>query len=148
MVSLLCGGPPGRTGALGHPPHVCVLEAEGPLGPYGPPVALELGDRMSIDGTVLELPDGSLYLAYMGRLPEYNALFLAPMDSPSHISGEPVMISKPDFPGKETSTRGRFYYQDGKVRLLFAANAAHLPDYCLGLLTCGTRAGSWIRKAG
>lgn len=114
-----------------------VLEAEGPLGPYGPPVALELGDRMSIDGTVLELPDGSLYLAYMGRLPEYNALFLAPMDSPSHISGDPVMISKPDFPWEGDINEGPFpIIRDGKVRLLFAANAAHLPDYCLGLLTC------------
>lgn len=44
-----------------------VLEADEPLGPYRFCGELELGEHMSIDGTVMELPDGRLIFIYMRK---------------------------------------------------------------------------------
>ncbi len=115
-----------------------VLEADHPLGPYREAGELELGDAMSIDGTVLELPDGRLYFIYMRSTGEGgNKLYIAPMSSPTKISGAPQLLSQPELPWEADINEGPFpIVRDGKIMVLYAANAAHLPEYCLGLLRC------------
>ena len=114
-----------------------VLEAEDPMGPYRFAGQLELGEYMSIDGTVLELPDGRLIFIYMRKSEDMNTLFMAPMSSPTKICGEPVMLTKPEYPWESDITEGPFpIVRNGKVSVMYAANAAHLPEYCLALLHC------------
>lgn len=114
-----------------------VLEAEEPMGPYRFAGQLELGDYMSIDGTVMELPDGRLIFIYMRKSENMNTLYMAPMSSPTKICAEPVMLTKPEYPWEADITEGPFpIVRNGKVSLMYAANAAHLPEYCLGLLHC------------
>ncbi len=128
-----------------------VLEAEKPLGPYRFVGPLDLGEHMSIDGTVLELPDGRLIFVYMRRYEGKNALFMAPMASPTQISGEPVLLTQPELPWEGDITEGPFpIVRGGQVQLLYAANAAHLPEYCLGLLRCTDPRrvldpGAWVK---
>ena len=130
-------GASGRGERNWHTHRMFVLESDHPLGPYRPAGRLELGERMSIDGTVMELPDGRLLFFYMGRCDGMNALFVAPMASPTKIAGPPRLLCRPEYPWEADINEGPFpIVRQGKVRLLYAANAAHLPAYCLGLLCC------------
>ena len=114
-----------------------VLEADTPLGPYRFAGPLDLGEYMSIDGTVMELPDGGLIFFYMRKYRGVNTIFMAPMSSPTRISGEPVLLSKPDHPWEADINEGPFpIVRKGRVSLMYAANAAHLPQYCLALIHC------------
>lgn len=114
-----------------------VLEADEPMGPYRFIGELQLGEHMSIDGTVLELSDGRLYFIYMRKQNNCNCLFIAPMASPTEICGEPVFLTGPEYPWESDITEGPFpIVRDGKVYLMYAANAAHLPEYCLALMRC------------
>ena len=114
-----------------------VLEADEPIGPYRFAGELQLGDHMSIDGTVMELPDGRLYFIYMRKHDHNNCLFIAPMSSPTEISGEPVFLTGPEYPWESDITEGPFpIVRAGKIYLMYAANAAHLPEYCLALMRC------------
>ncbi len=122
-----------------HTHRMFVLEADNPLGPYKPPVKLELGEQMAIDGSVLQLAENKFVFFYMGRNEEkmLNCLYMAMMDSPTHICSEPILLSVPELEWESDINEGPFpIYRNGKVSLLYAANAAHLPDYCLGLLVC------------
>lgn len=122
-----------------HTHRMFVLEADNPTGPYKPPVKLELGEQMAIDGSVLQLDDDKYVLFYMGRNEEekLNCLYMAMMDSPTHVCSEPVLLSRPEHSWESDINEGPFpICRNGKVSLLYAANAAHLPDYCLGLLIC------------
>lgn len=121
-----------------------VLEADEPFGPYRPPVKLELKvngkEQMAIDASVLQLAEDRYVIFYMGRDEErrLNCLYMAGMDSPTHVCTQPVLLSQPELPWEGDINEGPFpIYRNGRVSLLYAANAAHLPDYCLGLLVCG-----------
>lgn len=120
-----------------HTHRMFVLESNHPLGPYRFVGQLELGEQMAIDGTVMELPDGRLLFIYMGRCDEVNALYLAPMRSPTEIAGPPRLLCRPEYPWEADINEGPFpIVREGEIHLLYAANAAHLPKYCLGLLHC------------
>lgn len=129
-----CGVPGWATRRLG------VLEAENPLGPYKDMGRLELGEEMSIDGTVLETPDGKLYFVYMRNLrfaDSLNTLCIAPMESPTRISGKPVLLTYPQYPWEEYVNEGpEALIHDGKIMIVYSAHAAHTPEYCLALLVC------------
>lgn len=117
-----------------------VLEADAPLGPYADCGRLELGDEMSIDGTVLEAPDGNLYFIYMRNQrfgDSLNTLCIAPMESPVKISGEPSLLSRPQYPWEEFVNEGpEALCHNGKVMIVYSAHGAHIPNYCLALLVC------------
>lgn len=118
---------------------VFVLEADEPLGPYKPPIKLELGEQMAIDASVLQLEKDKFVCFYMGRNEEekLNCLYMAYMDSPTHVCSKPVLLSRPELEWEGDINEGPFpIYRNGKVSLLYAANAAHLAEYCLGLLVC------------
>lgn len=122
-----------------HTHRMFVLEADKPIGPYKEPVKLELGEQMAIDGSVLQLAEDKFIFFYMGRNEEkkLNCLYMALMDSPTHICGEPILLSEPEFDWEERINEGPFpIYRNGKVSLLYSAHAAHLPNYCLALLIC------------
>lgn len=115
-----------------------VLEAEHPLGPYRDRGRLALGEEMSIDGTVLEMPDGRLFFVYMRNLrfgDSLNTLCIAPMSSPWEVSGQPVLLSRPQYPWEEFVNEGpEALVHDGKVMIVYSAHGAHIPEYCLALL--------------
>lgn len=114
-----------------------VLEADEPLGPYHFAGKLELGEAMSIDGTVMELPDGRLIFFYMRKDGDNNCIYMAPMDSPTHISGETVLLSKPEYAWEGPINEGPFpIVREGKVGLMYSANAAHLSEYCIAYMMC------------
>lgn len=130
-------GASGAGEAYWHTHRMYVLESDRPLGPYRFAGQLELGEQMAIDGTVMQLPDGRLMFFYMGRYHDENALFMAPMRSPTEIAGPPRLLCRPEYPWEADINEGPFpIVRNGEVRLLYAANAAHLPEYCLGLLHC------------
>ncbi len=117
-----------------------VLEADAPLGPYVDGGMLKLDDEMAIDGTVFEDRQGNLFLAYMRNrrfADGLNTLCIAPMDSPTSVCGAPCLLSGPSAPWEEFVNEGPFAIRhEGKLMLVFSANATHFPDYCLALLTC------------
>lgn len=122
-----------------HTHRMFVLEADEPTGPYKAPVKLELGEQMAIDASVLQLEKDKFVCFYMGRNEEekLNCLYMAFMDSPTHVCSKPVLLSRPELPWESDINEGPFpIYRNGKVSLLYAANAAHLAEYCLGLLVC------------
>ena len=129
-----CGLPGWATRRLG------VLEAEHPLGPYVDCGRLELGDEMSIDGTVLEMQDGRLFFVYMRNRrfgDALNTLCIAPMASPTQIAGAPTLLSSPQYPWEEYVNEGpEALCHDGKVMIVYSAHGAHTPSYCLALLVC------------
>lgn len=116
-----------------------VLEAENPMGPYVDKGKLELGEHMAIDGTVLETDSGELYMIYMRRNHPTSKLrlYIAPMDSPWHISGESQLLSEPEHPWEGTINEGPIpVNRNGRLRVLYSANSAGSPDYCLAALCC------------
>ncbi len=134
-----------------HTHRMFVLEADEPLGPYRFAGKLELGEAMCIDGTVMELPDGKLIFFYMRKEEQEscNCLYMASMDSPVHIAGTPVLLTKPQYEWEGWITEGPFpIVRDGKVGLMYSANAAHLPEYCIAYMKCNNpeevlNASSW-----
>lgn len=116
-----------------------VLEADNPMGPYHDKGMLELGDYMAIDGTILQLDDGSLYIIYMRRETPTSplCLYIAPMDNPYHVCGEPCLLSQPEYPWEGIINEGPIpVNRNGKIRILYSANSAGSPDYCLAALCC------------
>ena len=117
-----------------------VLESDSPLGPYSEPKLLELGEEMSIDGTVMEAKDGRLYYVYMRNYVMYdmqNTLWIAPMSSPTEICGEPRPLPAPMWPWEEFVNEGpEAIRHNGRMMIVYSAHAAHTPEYCLALLTC------------
>lgn len=119
-----------------------------PDGTYDSLTKLELGEYMAIDGTVLQMPNGDLYMIYMRcespceTSPEdpsinHNKLFIVKMSDPLTIEGEPVELTRPEYPWETTITEGAFpLIHDDKIYLTYSGNYAHVPGYCIGLLTC------------
>lgn len=131
-----------------------VLEADAPLGPYRDMGQLQLDEEMSIDGTVLE-SNGKLYFVYMRNARHgdaMNCLYIAPMSSPTEISGPPRFLCRPEYPWEEFVNEGpEAIRHDGKLMIVFSAHAAHTADYCLALLKCENEddilnAASWKKS--
>jgi GH43 family beta-xylosidase len=98
-------------------------------------------DQWAIDGTVLTYND-RLYFIWSGWNSETDRvqrLFIAPMDSPTHISGNRVLISSPTY-SWETSARAinegpEVLQHGGKTFIVYSANSSASNAYCLGMLT-------------
>lgn len=115
-------------------------------------------DFYAIDGKVIVKPtDGSLYFIWSGasNLPTQN-IYIAPMDSPTHINGSAVMIS--------VSTAGwenpvheapAYIYKNGKSIIAYSTGELLNPGaagYKMGTLTNTDgnylNAGSWVKSSG
>lgn len=99
-------------------------------------------DRWAIDGTVLELPDGKLYFIWSGWEGNENVaqnLYIAPMSDPLTISGERVLISKPEHDwekiGNPLVNEGpQVLWHGGKLFIIYSASGSWSDHYCLGQL--------------
>ena len=133
-----------------------VLSSDSPQGRYtmeGKIAAPD--DRWAIDGTLLQLGD-RLYFVWSGWEASSDGsqfLYIAPMDSPTHISGERVMISKPEFKweknGMPINEGPTALYKDGETYIVYSASGSWTDDYCLGMLRlCGDdplKEGCWAK---
>lgn len=97
-------------------------------------------DRWAIDGTVLQKPDGSLFLIWSGWPATSNGkqnLYIAPMSNPWTISGPRVLISTPTYSWEGWINEGpEIIQRNGKIFIIYSANASWTDSYCFGLLTC------------
>jgi GH43 family beta-xylosidase len=142
-----------------------VIESTGanPQGSYYAPKKIAAPtDRWAIDGTVLQKDDGSLYFLWSGWAGTTNGqqnLYIAPMSSPTTISGERVLISQPTntwerIGGPPYINEGpEVLKRNGKIFLVYSASGSWTDDYCLGMLTATSTAnvllaGSWTKSAG
>ncbi len=117
-----------------------VLESTGsnPMGPYAYKAKLATQNDFSIDGTVLTMPDGSLYQVWSGHLNgSPQNLYIAPMSNPWTLSGPPSLLSTATYPWE---THGAI--NEGPVALrrgnrtfiVFSGSGCSTADYALGTL--------------
>ena len=84
-----------------------------------------------IDGSVLEMPDGSLYFTYTT-----GSLWIAPMDSPLRVSGPGVRIARADREWEKNWVEApQALVRDGRVFIVYSAGHSARPHYVLGMLT-------------
>lgn len=112
-------------------------------------------DRWAIDGTVLEMDDGSLYFVWSGwpgTADGLQNLYIAPMSNPWTISGPRVLLSTPTHGWEGWIHEGpQILKRNGKIFIVYSANASWTDNYCLGLLvnTNGNvlSASSWSKSS-
>lgn len=98
-------------------------------------------DKWAIDGTVLDM-DGELYFIWSGWQGDVNVaqnIYIAPMGNPWTITGERVLISKPEFPwemhGNPLINEGpEILKHNGRIFIIYSASGSWTDDYCLGEL--------------
>ena len=85
------------------------IRASRAAGPYEDLTELSLDEHMSIDGTVLQMPSGDLYMVYMRNASpckpqkhdptaHHNKLYIAKMSDPMHVECKPVLLTAPEYP--------------------------------------------------
>ena len=105
-------------------------------------------DRWAIDGTVLQMPDNSLFFVWSGWEQYENVaqhLYIAPMSNPWTIGGERVRISTPELDwekhGNPLVNEGpEILWHGTNLFIIYSASGSWGDDYCLGQL-------SWNRGA-
>ncbi len=133
-----------------------VLESTDPMGLYTPAGKIASpDDHWAIDGTVLTLRD-KLYFIWSGWEGSGGAqnLYIAPMGSPTAISGTRVQISAPTYPWETSAApinEGPEVLQHGDtVFVIYSANASWTNHYCLGQLTLRgsdpLQSSSWVKS--
>ena len=84
----------------------------------------------AIDGSVLHLPDGSLYFLYTTR-----SLWIAPLEQPWRVSGPAVKIADPAYPWEMNWLEApQALVRDGRIFVVYSAGHSAKPHYVLGLL--------------
>lgn len=118
--------------------HLSVIESQGddPLGPYtykGSPMP----DTWNIDGNYLEY-NGQLYLLWSEWVKDEQSIFVAKMVNPWTITGEKVLISKPDYEweksGMKVNEGPEILKRNGRTFMIYSASFCNTPDYKLGLI--------------
>jgi GH43 family beta-xylosidase len=119
-----------------------VLEADGanPFGPYRCHGPLETGG-WAIDGTVLTRADGRRFLVWSGWPGKRNVqqhLYIAPLRTPTQVSGARVEIARPDRPWERVAMPicegPQILRRNGDLFIVYSASGSWTPDYCLGML--------------
>ncbi|MDQ6631025.1 MAG: family 43 glycosylhydrolase [Verrucomicrobiota bacterium] len=102
-------------------------------------ISVPSDDKWAIDGTVLQQDDGTLYFVWSGwpgAVDGQQNLYIAPMSNPWTISGPRVMISTPTLPWEGWIQEGpEVLKRNGKIMIVYSANASWTDSYNLGLLT-------------
>jgi len=119
---------------------VYVAESQGTnaAGPYKIDGIL-FNNYWNIDGSVFAATNGQLYFIFSGIRSGTQFIMIAPMSSPTTLSGPPGAISTPSqawevngFPVNE----GPFgFTRNGRTFIDFSASYCGTDNYCLGLLT-------------
>ena len=129
-----------------HRHYVLESETDDAQGRYRDPVPVHPAfDQYAIDGSILEMPDGRLYWMYAA-----GGLFIAPMSSPTHVSGPGVKFAEgsQEWEHGWRNEDGRWvqdpgYWieapqaliRDGRVFVVYSAGHTATPHYYLGLLS-------------
>jgi len=118
-----------------------VLESAGtdPMGPYTFKAKLLTDPKdafYAIDGTVLKLPDGSLYHIWCGRPSDTGqGLYIARMSNPWTIVGPRTYLPASGFGCSVVREGPVTLVRNGKAFLIYSACDASTPDYKLGFLS-------------
>ena len=131
-------------------------EASNPLGPYAGKGQLATGDVHSIDGSVLQLPDGRRYFVWASGRSDGQHVFIAPMSNPWTTSGPPVQLINPDQAWEQHNARvveaPVEILHDGQVFLAYSGSHCNSPDYAIGLMQYTGNdpgsAASWTKLPG
>lgn len=118
--------------------HLSVIESQGddPLGPYtykGSPMP----DTWNIDANYLE-HNGQLYLLWSEWVKDEQSIFIAKMKNPWTITGEKILISKPEYEweksGMKVNEGPEILKRNGRTFMVYSASFCNTPDYKLGLI--------------
>lgn len=130
-----------KGGVFQHRMYCISTQADNPLtGEWSQPRQIDTGmDSFCLDATTFTHKD-QLYYVWAQKDPaiEGNSnLYIAPMDQPDRIAGDPVRLSIPEF---DWETRGflvnegpAVLIRHGRVLLTYSASATD-ENYCMGLL--------------
>jgi GH43 family beta-xylosidase len=119
-----------------------VLESltDDPTGPYRCRGSLETSG-WAIDGTVLQLEDGSLYYIWSGWPGKVNGqqfLYIAPMRNPWTLGAERTLIARPEHAWESVDMAicegPQVLRRDGRTFIIYSASGSWTEDYCLGLI--------------
>ncbi|KZV99129.1 glycoside hydrolase family 43 protein [Exidia glandulosa HHB12029] len=100
-------------------------------------------NEWAIDGTVLIYGNGRLYFIWSGwssgsdQLNQY--LYIAPMDSPTHINGSRVLLHSPTPAWQRSGSNGvnegpEILVHNGRTFLVYSAAGSWTQDYCLAFM--------------
>jgi GH43 family beta-xylosidase len=118
-----------------------VAESAGaePLGPYTFKAQLQTdpdNSQYAIDGTVLTLPNGTLYFLWCGRpSPNGQGLYISRMENPWTLSGARTYLPADGFGSPVVREGPETLVRNGKVFLIYSSSGASTPDYKLGMLS-------------
>lgn len=133
-----------------------VLEADSPWGPYTDLGMLETGGRWAIDGTILSL-GGKLYFLWSGwpgAVDDQQNLYIAPLESPTKVAGDPILLSEPTLEWERNAMpiqEGPEVLRHGdRTFVVYSASGSWTTDYCLGALWLADGAdplvtGNWTK---
>jgi GH43 family beta-xylosidase len=119
----------------GHETFVLEGTTQNPMDPYTYKGRLENG----IDGSVIQMKDGSLYFTWSYYNPDQR-IYMSRMINPWTLSQPYVELSKPEF-AWETSGAGinegpEFISSGNTLMVVYSASGSWTKDYCLGLVYC------------
>lgn len=100
---------------------------------------LDTGPYTSIDATIFRALNGHLYLCWSSVIEHPQKLFLGKMKNPYELEtpGEGVLIAEPVYEWEGTIVEGpAVLVKNNTVSIVYSADAADVPTYCLGVLTC------------
>ncbi|QAA34867.1 hypothetical protein C1I91_26315 [Clostridium manihotivorum] len=111
---------------------------------------VEDADDWAIDGTIL-MQNGSLYFLWSGITPSdpgVQKIFISKMSSPTSLTGKRVELSRPSFSWEQQGTNGVYNVNEGpsvlqhngKTFVTYSASFCSTQYYCLGMLTCDSKA--------
>ncbi|KAH7107358.1 glycoside hydrolase family 43 protein [Auriculariales sp. MPI-PUGE-AT-0066] len=100
-------------------------------------------NNWAIDGTFWQHTNGKMYFIWSGwtsaadQLNQY--LYIAPMDSPTHISGSRVLLHSPSFAWQRSGSNGvnegpEILVSNGRTFLVYSAAGSWTSQYCLALM--------------
>ena len=113
-------------------------------------------DSFSLDATVMK-HRGKNYLIWAQQhkdIPGNTNLYIAELENPWTIKGDPVLLTKPEYPWEKIGylvNEGPYVlHRNGKLFLTYSASATD-HNYCVGLLTANEDAdvldpASWIKS--
>lgn len=114
-------------------------------------------DQWAIDGTVLNR-NGKMYFIWSGWAADSPGfpqnLYIAPMSNPWTISGRRVRISSPTYSWENSvapiNEGPEILKHNGKVFIIYSANASWTNQYCLGMLALKgddpLKAANWVKS--
>lgn len=127
-----------------HRMYVAQSAGEDPRGPYTFKAQLQTdptNGQYAIDGTVLRMPNGTLYSIWCGRpSPTGQGLYISRMTNPWTLTGERVYLNADGF-GCDVVREGPVtLVRNGRVFLIYSTCPADTPDYKLGMLIADEKA--------